>query len=358
MHSGPERVGTMNTSVIYALAAAALFGASTPLAKVLGAEVSPVLLAGLLYLGSGVGLVLVRCLRDRGWKPSGLPAGEWPWLAGAILFGGVLGPVALMFGLTRTSGATASLMLNLEPVLTALLAWVVFKENADRRIVLGMLAIIAGGLVLSWPAGHTPDVSQSWLGPIAVAFACLCWAVDNNLTRKVSASDSLYIAGSKGLFAGLVNCTVALTLDAQWVPMQVLTPTLLIGFLGYGVSLVLFVLALRGLGAARTGAYFSTAPFLGAAISILVLGESVSLLFWLAAAFMLFGVWLHLTESHAHLHQHQPLVHTHRHTHDEHHQHEHDGDEPAGIAHSHTHQHAPIQHSHPHFPDIHHRHTH
>ena len=262
----------MNTSVIYALAAAALFGASTPLAKVLGAEVSPVLLAGLLYLGSGVGLVLVRCLRDRGWKPSGLPAGEWPWLAGAILFGGVLGPVALMFGLTRTSGATASLMLNLEPVLTALLAWVVFKENADRRIILGMLAIIVGGLVLSWPTGHTSDVSQSWLGAIAVAFACLCWAVDNNLTRKVSASDSLYIAGSKGLFAGLVNCTVALTLGAQWVPMQVSTPTLLIGFLGYGVSLVLFVLALRGLGAARTGAYFSTAPFLGAAISILVLG--------------------------------------------------------------------------------------
>ena len=348
----------MNTNVIYALAAAALFGASTPLAKVLGTEIPPVLLAGLLYLGSGVGLLLARCIRDRGWKRSGLTVGEWPWLVGAIVFGGIFGPVALMFGLTRTSGATASLMLNLEPVLTALLAWVVFKENADRRIVLGMLAIIAGGIVLSWPSGQASGVSQSLFGPLAVAFACFCWAVDNNLTRKVSASDALYIAGAKGLFAGLVNCTLALMLGAQWVPVQVLTPTLLIGFLGYGVSLVLFVLALRGLGAARTGAYFSTAPFLGAAISILVLGESVSWLFWLAAACMISGVWLHLTESHDHTHQHQPLEHTHRHMHDEHHQHEHVGDEPAGVAHSHTHQHVPIRHNHPHFPDIHHRHTH
>lgn len=348
----------MNTSVIYALAAAALFGASTPFAKLLGTAIPAVMLAGLLYLGSGGGLLLVRCIRDRGWKSSGLSASEWPWLVGAIVFGGVLGPVALMVGLTRTSGATASLMLNLEPVLTALLAWVVFKENAGRRIVLGMLAIIAGGIVLSWPSAQVSEVTQSWFGPLAVAFACLCWAVDNNLTRKVSASDALYIAGAKGLFAGLVNCTIALSMGAQFVPLEVLTPTLLIGFLGYGVSLVLFVLALRGLGAARTGAYFSTAPFLGAAISIGVLGESVSPLFWLAAAFMLFGVWMHLTEQHGHTHQHLPQEHTHRHTHDEHHQHEHA--EGAGVnePHSHAHLHLPIRHNHPHFPDIHHRHRH
>ena len=350
----------MNTSVIYALAAAALFGASTPLAKLLGTEVSPVMLAGLLYLGSGLGLLLVRCVRDRGWKPSGLGAGEWPWLLGAIVFGGILGPVALMFALTLTSGATASLMLNLEPVLTALLAWVVFKENADRRIVLGMLAIIAGGVVLSWPSGASAAVSLSWLGPLAVGFACFCWAVDNNLTRKVSASDALYIAGAKGLFAGLVNCAIALALGAKVPSFGILSPTLLIGFLGYGVSLVLFVLALRGLGAARTGAYFSTAPFLGAAISIVLLGESVSLLFWLAAGCMIVGVWLHLTERHEHEHLHQPLEHSHRHTHDEHHQHEHEhaADIPAGKAHSHAHQHSVISHNHPHFPDIHHRHRH
>ena len=348
----------MNTSVIYALAAAALFGASTPLAKLLGTEIPPVLLAGLLYLGSGTGLVLLRLLRDRGWKRSGLSVSEWPWLVGAVVFGGILGPVALMVGLTLTSAATASLMLNLEPVLTAVLAWVVFKENADRRIVVGMLAIIAGGIVLSWPSGQATGVAQSWLGPLAVAFACLCWAVDNNLTRKVSACDALFIAGVKGLFAGLVNCAIGLTLGAKMPPLVALTPTLLIGFLGYGVSLVLFVLALRGLGAARTGAYFSTAPFLGAAIAIVLLGESVSLLFWLAAAFMLFGVWLHLTERHEHTHQHPPLQHTHRHTHQEPPQHEHADALPPGAAHRPGHVHSPVRHSHPHFPDIHHRHRH
>lgn len=346
----------MNVSVLYALAAAALFGASTPLAKFLGVGLSPVLLAGLLYLGSGLGLALVRCIRDRGWHSSGLTAPEWPWLLAAIAFGGVLGPIALMFGLTRTSGATASLMLNLESVLTALLAWVVFKENADRRIVLGMIVIVLGGCVLSWPQESTS--AHDWTGPLAVAFACLCWAIDNNLTRKVSASDAVFIAGLKGLSAGVVNCALALAIGAQLPAISTLLPTLLVGFLGYGVSLVLFVLALRGLGSARTGAYFSTAPFLGAALSILMLGESVSWLFWIAAALMALGVWIHLTENHAHEHQHEPLVHSHRHTHDEHHQHEHDFDWDGTEPHNHLHHHAPIRHSHPHFPDIHHRHKH
>lgn len=346
----------MNLSVLYALSAAALFGASTPLAKWLGTDMSPVLLAGLLYLGSGVGLSLVRVVRDHGWTNPGLTQREWPWLMGAIAFGGVLAPVALMFGLTRTSGATASLMLNLESVLTAVLAWVVFKENADRRIVLGMIAIVLGGAVLSWP--QETATAHDWTGPLAVAFACLCWAIDNNLTRKVSASDALFIAGSKGLVAGVVNCYLALAIGAQLPEISTLAPTMLVGFLGYGISLVLFVLALRGLGSARTGAYFSTAPFLGAVISIVMLGESVSFWFMIAAALMAVGVWIHLTESHGHIHQHDPLKHGHPHVHDEHHQHEHengwDGVEP----HSHTHEHSPIRHSHPHFPDIHHRHKH
>ncbi|ROM16933.1 EamA family transporter [Pseudomonas protegens] len=346
----------MNLSVLYALAAAALFGASTPLAKLLGVDVAPMLLAGLLYLSSGVGLAIVRFARDRGWQRTGLTVREWPWLMGAILFGGVLAPVALMFGLTRTAGATASLMLNLESVLTALLAWVVFRENADRRIVIGMIAIVLGGIVLSWP--HQSATAHDWTGPLAVAFACLCWAIDNNLTRKVSASDALFIAGSKGLAAGVVNTSLALAIGAQLPAVTTLSPILLVGFLGYGVSLVLFVLALRGLGSARTGAYFSTAPFLGAVISILILGEPVSLWFLVAAALMAIGVWIHLMENHAHEHQHEPLAHNHRHRHDEHHQHEHgfewDGSEP----HSHPHEHAPIRHSHAHFPDIHHRHKH
>ncbi|EXF93094.1 membrane protein [Pseudomonas fluorescens HK44] len=346
----------MNLSIFYALSAAALFGASTPLAKLLGVEVSPILLAGLLYLGSGLGLTLVRFIRDRGWQATGLTAGEWPWLIGAIAFGGVLGPVALMFGLTLTSGAAASLMLNLESVLTALLAWLVFKENADRRIVAGMLAIVAGGVFLAWPQDSTQ--AQGWIGPLAVALACACWAIDNNLTRKISASDALFIAGIKGLVAGAVNCTLALSLGAKLPNIATLAPILLVGFLGYGISLVLFVLALRGLGTARTGAYFSTAPFLGAAIAILILGEPASLTFWIAALLMGIGVWIHLTESHAHDHQHEPLIHGHRHVHDEHHQHEHDFEWDGSEPHSHVHQHQAIRHSHPHFPDIHHRHKH
>jgi len=346
----------MNLSVLYALAAAALFGASTPLAKLLGLNIPPVLLAGLLYLGSGLGLTIVRLVRDRGWKQIGLASSEWPWLLGAIAFGGVLGPVALMFGLTRTSGATASLMLNLEAVLTALLAWVVFKENADRRIVWGMIAIIIGGMVLAWPLETMQ--AHDWPGPLAVSLACLCWAIDNNLTRKVSASDALFVAGFKGLVAGLVNCSLALLLGSKLPDLSILAPTLLLGFLGYGVSLVLFVLALRGLGSARTGAYFSTAPFLGAAIAIVAMGEPVSWPFWAAAVLMGIGVWLHLTESHAHEHQHVPLTHGHRHVHDEHHQHEHAFEWNGADAHSHVHEHAQIRHSHPHFPDIHHRHSH
>lgn len=346
----------MNKSVLYALGAAALFGASTPLAKVLGLNVSPILLAGLLYLGSGLGLTVTRLIRDRGWQPVGLTISEWPWLIGAIAFGGVLGPVSLMFGLTLTSGTTASLLLNLEAVLTALLAWMVFKENADRRIVVGMIAIVAGGVLLGWP--QTSAQTHGWVGPVAVVIACFCWAIDNNLTRKVSASDALFIAGIKGLVAGVVNCALGIALGMHLPEWSLLGPTLLVGFLGYGVSLVLFVLALRGLGTARTGAYFSTAPFLGAAISILLLGEAVTWVFWIAAGLMGIGVWIHLTESHSHEHQHDPQTHDHPHIHDEHHQHEHafewDGTQP----HSHLHDHAPIQHSHPHFPDIHHRHSH
>lgn len=346
----------MNLSVLYALVAAALFGASTPLAKLLGVNTPPILLAGLLYLGSGVGLTLVRPVRDRGWQRPGLPAGEWPWLLGAIFFGGVLAPVALMFGLTRTAGATASLMLNLESVLTAVLAWVVFKENADRRIVIGMIAIVLGGIVLSWPQETAMD--HDWTGPLAVAFACLCWAIDNNLTRKVSASDALFIAGSKGLAAGVVNGGLALAIGSQLPALGTLGSILLVGFLGYGVSLVLFVLALRGLGSARTGAYFSTAPFLGAAVAILMLGESVSMTFLLAATLMALGVWIHLMENHVHEHQHEALDHSHRHTHDEHHQHEHDFEWDGTEPHSHPHVHVPLRHSHAHFPDVHHRHRH
>ena len=351
----------LHRAALPALGAAILFGASTPFAKqLLGTSQSnwsPFLLAGLLYLGSGLGLTLVRLVRDRGWTPSGLPAQEWPWLLGAIAFGGVIGPLLLMVGLARTTAATASLMLNLESVLTALLAWLVFRENTDRRIVLGMVLIVAGGAVLAWPA-DTNLAMDVGLGPLALAGACLAWAIDNNLTRKVSASDALFIAGSKGVVAGCVNTGLAFALGAAWPSTGLLSGALVVGFLGYGLSLVLFVLALRGLGAARTGAYFSTAPFVGAAFAILLFGEPTNAIFWCAAAMMAAGVWLHLSEHHAHTHDHAELFHEHSHRHDAHHQHDHafewDGVEP----HTHAHQHAAMTHQHAHFPDIHHQHPH
>ena len=348
--SGPH------TAIWPALAAAALFGASTPLVKLLVGELPPLLLAGLLYLGSGLGLAAIRLVRDRGWKPSGLARTEWCWLAGAIVFGGMLGPALLVFGLTRTDAGPASLMLNLEAVFTALLAWIVFRENADRRIVLGMLLIVAGGALLAWPAAG--PAATDGVGLLAIAAACLCWAIDNNLTRRVSGSDALFIAGAKGWTAGMVNTGLGLLIGASLPAPATAGAAMMIGLGGYGLSLVCFVHALRNLGTARTGAYFSTAPFIGAAVAILLLGESPSAAFWAAAGLMGVGVWLHLTERHEHLHPHEALEHVHPHVHDAHHQHAHDFEWDGREPHSHFHWHKPLTHKHPHFPDIHHRHGH
>ncbi len=341
----------------YALLAAALFGASTPFAKMLVGQVSSLLLAGLLYAGSGVGLSLWLALRRLSGRTSAdapLTRNDGPWLGGAIFFGGVLGPALLMVGLRSATAANASLLLNLEAVLTAVLAWVVFRENVDRRILLGMVVIVLGGALLSWDPGAD---TVSW-GSLAIAGACLCWAIDNNLTRKVSGGDPVQIAALKGGVAGAINTSLALMLGASLPGAAALGGAALVGLFGYGISLVMFVLALRHLGTARTGAYFSTAPFVGATLSLLLLGESPSTVFWIAAALMTLGVWLHVSERHEHEHTHEPLEHEHRHVHDEHHQHAHapgwDGTEP----HSHAHQHTVIRHAHPHYPDIHHRHRH
>jgi drug/metabolite transporter (DMT)-like permease len=350
----------MHTGVLYALCAALLFGAGTPFAKVLLGQLAPQSLAGLLYLGSGLGLALLyglRALRRQGRsdQSEALARRDLPWLAGAIASGGILGPVLLMLGLAQTPAASAALLLNLEGVLTALLAWFVFRENFDRRIVLGMLLIVAAGMLLSW--SQRPAMGPPW-GALAIAAACLCWAIDNNLTRKVAAGDALQIAAIKGLVAGVVNLLIA-----HWMglPVPSAAPFALAGVLGffsYGLSLVLFVLALRHLGSARTGAYFSVAPFAGAALALLFPGEAPTLMFWIAAALMAVGIWLHVSEVHGHLHTHQPTAHRHVHRHDEHHRHTHDFDWDGREPHSHPHEHEAQSHSHAHFPDIHHRHRH
>jgi drug/metabolite transporter (DMT)-like permease len=339
--------------VAAALAAALLFGAGTPVAKQLLQGVDPWLLAGLLYLGSGLGLALVRRLRRA--PPVHLPASQWQWLAGAILAGGVLGPVLLMFGLVRMPASGASLLLNAEGMFTALLAWFVFRENFDRRIAAGMLAIVAGALVLSWPG--EAHFGELWPA-LAILGACLAWAIDNNLTRKVSLHDATWIASVKGLCAGTVNLLLALAIGSgAWPKAPAVAGALVLGFFAYGISLALFVVALRHLGTARTGAYFSLAPFFGALLAVIALGEPVSARLLLAAALMAVGVWLHLSERHLHEHTHEPIEHEHAHEHDLHHPHAHAG---AGSTahHTHRHKHEALTHAHAHFPDELHRHRH
>jgi drug/metabolite transporter (DMT)-like permease len=335
-----------------ALLAAALFGASAPLAKTLLTGVEPWMLAGLLYLGSGLGLMLLRLVRR---APSvRLDPGEWPWLAGAVLAGGVVGPVLLMFGLSGMPASGASLLLNAEGVFTALLAWFAFRENFDRRIAFGMLAIVAGAVVLSWPG--EARLGSVWPA-LAVLGACLAWGLDNNLTRKVSLADATWVAMVKGLAAGSVNLAIALTLGSSLPAPGALLGSAVLGFIAYGMSLTLFVVALRHLGTARTGAYFSVAPFFGAVLAVLWLGEPVTPTLLVAGALMALGVWLHLSERHTHPHTHEAMEHEHEHEHDLHHDHH-----PPGalvpLRHTHRHRHEPVVHLHAHFPDEHHRHSH
>jgi drug/metabolite transporter (DMT)-like permease len=323
------------------------------LAKLLLGETSPWLLAGLLYLGSGIGLAAVRVLQRA--DSARIAPGEGRWLAGAVLSGGVLGPVLLMWGLSGMPASGAALLLNAEAVFTALLAWFVFRENFDRRIALGMALIVAGAVVLSWP---TEAGFGAALPALAVIVACLAWGIDNNLTRKVALADARYVAMIKGLAAGVTNTGLALLLGARLPEWSVVGAAAMLGFLGYGISLVLFVVALRHLGTARTGAYFSTAPFAGAVVALVLLREPVTPSLGIAAALMAWGVWLHLTERHEHRHAHEPMEHSHEHEHDEHHRHAHGEPVAPGARHTHRHRHDGLRHSHPHYPDSHHRHDH
>ncbi|OGA97046.1 MAG: hypothetical protein A3E79_14760 [Burkholderiales bacterium RIFCSPHIGHO2_12_FULL_61_11] len=342
--------------VLAAFGSAFLFGAGTPLAKWLLDQMSPWLLAGLLYLGSGIGLALYRQLRGAS-RPH-LNAGEMRWLIAAVLCGGGIAPVLLMFGLSAMPASHAALLLNAEAVLTALLAWGLFRENVDKRIAIGMAAIVAGALLLSWQPNDAPTAASLWPA-LAVLLACFFWALDNNFTRKVALADASWIACVKGLAAGTTNLLLAFLAGAALPNALKVSAAMGVGFFAYGVSLAFFVVALRHLGASRAGAYFSTAPFVGALFSVLFLAEPITWQLLAAALLMALGIWLHLTEHHAHGHLHAAAEHAHRHahpSHDGHHQHEH---VPAFEGqHSHRHRHEPMGHSHAHYPDAHHRHEH
>lgn len=341
-----------------ALAAALLFGASTPFAKLLlGAGLSPWLLAGLLYLAAGLGLALWRLVRRGfGGAPAEAPLAraDLPWLLSTIVFGGVIGPALLMIGLRTTPASTASLLLNLEGLLTMAIAWLATRENVDRRLLVGAAAILLGAALLSWRGGPG---GAGW-GALAIAGACLAWALDNNLTRKLSAADPVAITIWKGLAAGGVNLALARLAGAAWPGPAGLAGAAAVGVLGYGLSLVLYVLALRHLGAARTSAYFAVAPFLGAGLAVPLFGEPVTARLAAAGLLMAAGVAIHLCEAHEHEHAHEATMHAHRHAHDLHHRHAHAPGDPPGEPHTHPHRHPPLVHSHPHYPDLHHRHRH
>jgi len=339
-------------AILLALLAALTFGASAPIAKALLGVTDAWILAGLLYLGAGVGLGMVRLARPNvGEAP--LRRADLPRLAVVIIAGGVLGPLLLMSGLARTSAAAASLTLNVEAIATMGIAWIAYREPVDRRLLLGAAAIVAGAIILAWAGPARLDV-----GTLLVAAACLCWGIDNNVSRQLAHADPVALAAIKGLAAGGVNLVLGLATGASLPATPAVASALLLGLIGYGMSLVLYLRAMRELGAARTAAYFGLAPFAGAAIAVFAFGDPMTLRLVAAGALMAFGVWLHVTERHDHEHHHFALEHEHRHVHDDHHGHAHGPNDPSGEPHSHPHHHEPMTHRHPHAPDIHHRHGH
>lgn len=345
----------VNPGVGAGIGAAFLFGISTPLTKPLLNAANPWLVAGLLYLSSGIALMLFRILRK---SPRVKLASREIWaLLGATVFGGILAPVLLLYGLSHTPASGASLLLNAEGIFTAALAWIVFRENVDRRIILGFLLILAGMFTLSWPG----EAEFAGIWPLlAIIAACACWGIDNNFTGLISVHDAPFIAGIKGLVAGSVNLLLAVAiLGANFPSLPALVQISTIGISSYGLSLMLFVVALRHVGTSRTGAYFSIAPFFGAALAV-ILGEPITTKLLVAGVLMAIGIYLHVVEKHEHEHRHPQVAHQHPHRHDDgHHDHQHpQGAIPAGTWHEHQHEHAELVHTHPHYPDSTHRHEH
>lgn len=336
--------------IFQALLAALFFGASAPISKLLLGDVPPVLMAAFLYLGSGTGISLVKLVQRwrKHQKEAGIRRPDVRWLAGAIISGGILAPIILMISLQNTPASTASLLLNFEGVGTTLIALFFFRESISRRALGAILVITLASIFLSTDFSSGFGLS---LGALGVIGACILWGVDNNFTRNISAKDPLTIVAWKGLVAGSFSLLLGLGLGQQLPEIRLILGILLLGFVSYGLSTMLFIYSMRGLGAARTSALYGTAPLAGVILSILIFRDPLTPLFLLAAALMVAGAYLLANEEHAHFHIHMPVVHEHRHSHDEFHTH-------AGHAetHSHEHEHPHTEHEHGHMPDIHHRH--
>ena len=337
--------------IVQALLAALFFGASAPISKLLLRDVPPVLIAAFLYLGSGTGISFVKLYQRfiSNQKEAGIKRPDIIWLAGAIVSGGILAPIILMVSLKNTPASTASLLLNFEGVGTTLIALFFFHESISRRALAAILAITLASIFLSTNFGSNWGMS---LGAFGVLLACVLWGVDNNFTRNISAKDPLTIVAWKGLVAGTFSLVLGLLLGQKLPALVTILSILLLGFISYGLSTMLFIYSMRGLGAARTSALYGTAPLAGVLLSILIFKDPITLLFGIAAVLMVAGALLLANEEHAHFHIHMPVVHEHVHSHDdEFHSHS-DGKE----THSHEHEHPQTEHEHGHMPDIHHWH--
>lgn len=344
---------------LLAIVAAILFGISTPFSKVLLGDMDSIVLAACLYLGSGLGAAIFLVFSAQIHWPSQeakLNQGDMGWMLGSVLSGGVAAPIVLLFGLKITPASTASLLLNFEGIATTLIAALVFKEAVGKRIIAAMGLMTLASVLISWTGNQGWGVSLGMLGIIA---ACIFWGIDNNLTRNISAKNPLMIVMIKGLGAGIFSLILSLLLGRTLPDIGHFFLALALGFISYGMSIALFIRALRGLGTARTSTLFSAAPFIGALASLLFLHETPQGLFFAAALLMLLGAWLMLSENHSHRHFHLPESHEHRHSHpDPHHEHLHP-DQPVFTGeHSHWHEHSPLEHDHTHTPDTHHRHSH
>jgi drug/metabolite transporter (DMT)-like permease len=348
-------VDDMRAGAACGLFAAILFGASAPLAKTLLPDAGPVLLAGLLYTGAGLALTLSAGIvrRARATREARLRASDLPTLLVIAATGGVLGPVLMLVGLERTSGMTGSLLLNLEGPMTALLAVLVFREHLERRALFGSALIFLGAATLA--NGSTPLRWEPG-GATALAAACACWALDNNLSQRLSLRDPVAVVRFKTLSAGAALLAISVATGRFHVSVSTVGLAMLLGGISYGLSVLLDMYALRILGAAREAAYFATAPFAGALLAIPILGDRPTVAHGMAATLMLCGTAILLRSRHEHLHEHEEIEHDHLHVHDEHHAHEHDG--PFEEPHAHPHRHTRLKHTHPHVSDAHHRHDH
>jgi len=327
------------------------------MSKLLLGQMEPQMLAALLYLGAGIGLLLFRGRRSTAGEAP-LRRADWPYAAAIAISGGMIAPVLMLHGLRQVSGVAGSLLLNLEAPFTIAIAVLFFREHLARREAIAAAIILLGGATLTLERDAPSEATL--VGVLLIAAACAAWAIDNNLTQKLSVKDPRALVRIKTLSAGSMNLAIALILGQKLPPATVIAAAAVLGFFSYGVSILLDAYALRDLGAAREAAFFSTAPFFGAALSIPLLGETPTVARVVALALMAVGVVLLLRARHGHTHTHATIDHEHQHSHDAHHQHDHvaTDPDPAGDTHSHMHHHSPLEHDHAHVSDVHHRHEH